>query len=383
MKQILYVEDLNYTGEVLNEYNSRFSHWVVVIVLILAALAAVWMNFGKKETVVRASGLIRPIENISFVKTVSGGKIKAKYFKHGDRVEKGEKLLTLDDTSLLKEKQNLLNRMELLDSKINDNKLCLESLVSNINLLPLSENIAYKKMQNYFEIKKNLTKIYDLSLKELRDIKSLPEFTTSEEKIKMLKLGVERNKSELDKFLNSFSQNLFTEKENLELQKEELDNALFRLNTALDKLIVYAPISGEVQELKSLNCGDNIFAGEDLLKLIPKASKNKQSLQAVVRIPTDKSGLICEDMKVKIKLPAFPHYEFGSIEGRIKTILPDSYLSEGNRNDYLAIVALENTSLKDKNGKVHDLKIGLGVNAFIVTETESIISYVLKKMEVK
>ncbi len=64
MKSVLYIEDLNYTEEVLSEYNSQFFQLIILIIIALSFCAGVWMFFGKKETVVEARGLIRPIENI-------------------------------------------------------------------------------------------------------------------------------------------------------------------------------------------------------------------------------------------------------------------------------------------------------------------------------
>ncbi len=217
-------------------------------------------------------------------------------------------------------------------------------------------------------------------MQELKDAKLMPAFMLSEYKLKMLKNNLEKSESELEKFKNSFSQNLFSEKDLLCNKRDELKNSLYRIRDSLSKLVLYAPISGKIEERKSLNCGDNIFIGEELIKLVPNTAKK---FQALIKIPSDKAGLICEGMKVKLKIPAFPHYEYGYIEGKIETILPDIQYSGRNFTEYLAYVSLSKNYLRDKNNCMHKLKVGLGVNACIVTETDTIFSYILKKMEVK
>lgn len=70
MKSISYVEDLNYTKELLQEDKFRFLHSVIGIVYIIFIFSICWLIFGKHEEVVKAKGLIRPEKNISFVKSI-------------------------------------------------------------------------------------------------------------------------------------------------------------------------------------------------------------------------------------------------------------------------------------------------------------------------
>ena len=53
MKSILYVEDLTYTGEVLQEQKTGIFSSVISIICLLALCTAVWLILGKKEEVVR------------------------------------------------------------------------------------------------------------------------------------------------------------------------------------------------------------------------------------------------------------------------------------------------------------------------------------------
>ena len=55
MKSILYVEDLTYTGEVLQEQKTGVFSSVISIICLLAICTAVWLILGQKEEVVRAS----------------------------------------------------------------------------------------------------------------------------------------------------------------------------------------------------------------------------------------------------------------------------------------------------------------------------------------
>lgn len=379
MKSILYVEDLTYTGEVLQEQKTGVFSSVISIICLLAICTAVWLILGQKEEVVRASGMVRPIENLSFVKAFTAGKIQNIHFTSGQYVEKGAVLLNIDDTVAQKERQNLEDLMLKIEQKIKDIEACIESAEKNLMLVPFERKIAYKRMENYFSGKINLEKALELNSKALKEEKALPGFSLASKKLELLNLNVEKSKRDLDQYKNSFFHSLLNEKEALELQKENLSNSLFKIEESLKFFTVYAPISGEVQEISSLNCGDNVFSGQEILKIVPSSSEN---IRVVLRLPSSKAGLVKEAMKVRLKFPAFPHHEFGSLDGQVETILPDVFLG-AKSSEYAVFVKLNGNTLPDKKGMAHFLKVGLDAEASIITETGSILSFILKRLEVK
>ena len=379
MKSILYVEDLTYTGEVLQEQKTGIFSSVISIICLLALCTALWLILGKKEEVVRASGMVRPIENVSFVKSFTAGKIQNIHFTSGQYVEKGAILLSIDDTVAQKERQNLEDLMLKIEEKIKDTEACIVSAEKDLMLVPFERKIAYKRMENYFSVKTNLEKALELNSRIFEEEKALPDFSLANQKIELLNLNVEKSKRDLEQYKNSFFHSLLSEKETLEFQKENLSNSIFKMEESLKLFTVYAPISGEVQEISSLNCGDNVFSGQEILKIVPSSSEN---IRVVLRLPSSKAGLVREDMKVRLKFPAFPHHEFGSLDGQVETILPDVFLG-AKSSEYAVFVKLDGNTLPDKKGMAHFLKVGLDAEASIITETGSILSFILKRLEVK
>ncbi|MGI5067385.1 HlyD family secretion protein [Treponema denticola] len=379
MKSILYVEDLTYTGEVLQGQKTGIFSSVISIICLLALCTALWLILGKKEEVVRASGMVRPIENVSFVKSFTAGKIQNIHFTSGQYVEKGAILLSIDDTVVQKERQNLEDLMIKIEQKIKDTEACIVSAEKDLMLVPFERKIAYKRMENYFSVKTNLEKALELNSRIFEEEKALPDFSLANQKIELLNLNVEKSKRDLEQYKNSFFHSLLSEKETLEFQKENLSNSIFKMEESLKLFTVYAPISGEVQEISSLNCGDNVFSGQEILKIVPSSSEN---IRVVLRLPSSKAGLVRADMKVRLKFPAFPHHEFDSLDGQVETILPDVFLG-AKSSEYAVFVKLDGNTLPDKKGMAHFLKVGLDAEASIITETGSILSFILKRLEVK
>lgn len=379
MKSILYVKDLTYTGEVLQEQKTGIFSSVISIIWLLAICTVVWLILGKKEEVVRAEGMVRPIENVSFVKAFTSGKIQNIHFTSGQYVEKGDLLLSIDDTVAKKERQNLKDLIFKTEQKIKDADACLESAEKDLMLVSINRGIAHKRMENYFSVKTNLEKTLEINSRVFEEEKALPYFSLANQKLELLDLNVEKSRRDLDQYKNSFFHSLLSEKEALEFQKENLKSSLFKLEEDLKFFNLYAPISGEVEEISSLNCGDNVFSGQEILKIVPSSSEH---IRVVLRLPSSKAGLVKEDMKVRLKFPAFPHREFGSLEGLVETILPDVFLG-AKTAEYAVFVKLDGNTLPDKKGISHFLKVGLDAEASIITETGSILSFILKRLEVK
>lgn len=183
MKSILYVEDLTYTGEVLQEQKTGIFSSVISIICLLALCTTAWLILGKKEEVVRASGMVRPIENVSFVKSFTAGKIQNIHFTSGQYVEKGAILLSIDDTVAQKERQNLEDLMLKIEEKIKDTEACIKSAEKDLMLVPFERKIAYKRMENYFSVKTNLEKALELNSRIFEEEKALPDFSLANQKL--------------------------------------------------------------------------------------------------------------------------------------------------------------------------------------------------------
>jgi len=322
---------------------------------------------------------VRPIENVSFVKIFTAGKIQNIHFSSGQHIEKGDLLLSIDDTVAQKERLNLEDQILKTEQKIKDAEACIKSAEKDLMLVPFKREIAYKRMENYFSGKINLEKTLELNSRAFEEEKALPYFSLANQKLEFLNLSLEKSRRDLEQYKNSFFHSLPSEKETLEFQKENLKTSLFKIEESLKLFNLYAPISGEIEEISSLNCGDNVFSGQEILKIVPSSSEN---IRVVLRLPSSKAGLVKEDMKVRLKFPAFPHHEFGSLDGQVETILPD--VSLGTKNaEYAVFVKLDGNTLPDKKGIAHFLKVGLDAEASIITGTGSILSFILKKLEVK
>ena len=111
---------------------SRF----VIIVASLIVIAFIWFAVAPFEEVIKTSGFIRPETNISSVSNAITGKIKYVDYKSGKTVKKGDLLLSIDPTQMLKEKETQIAELNEQDKKLLALNYIKESVEKGRNVIP-------------------------------------------------------------------------------------------------------------------------------------------------------------------------------------------------------------------------------------------------------
>ena len=197
-------------------------------------------------------------------------------------------------------------------------------------------------------------------------------------KLKELKNAKEINTELLEKYIFLKNQGATSDLNILELKEKinqidsEINQVKIKLNENLykkSKTLIKSPVNGKIFESKKLNKDYFAQNGELLLKVIPDTL-----LEAKVFIPNSQIGLLNTNMKVDIRVDAFPFTRFGDIKGKIKSIAEESKtISQNDPNFYYeTIISLDKQFIK-KNNKKYFLKAGESISANIIIEGRPII----------
>ena len=84
---------------------------------------------------------------------------------------------------------------------------------------------------------------------------------------------------------------------------------------------VYAPEDSIVQTVAKVSPGSVMQSGEQLISLVPLDAK----LEAEVNIAGLDSGFVHKDNLATIKLDTFPATQYGTVEGKVEYVSPDSF----------------------------------------------------------
>ncbi len=135
------------------------------------------------------------------------------------------------------------------------------------------------------------------------------------------------------------------------------------------KTLIKSPVTGKIFESQKLIKDYFAQNGELLLKVIPDTP-----LEAKIYIPNSQIGQLRQQMKVDVRVDAFPFTTYGDIEGKIKSIAEESKtISQNDPNFYYeTIISLEKQFI-EKNDKKYFLKAGESISANIIIKDRPVI----------
>ena len=347
-------------------------------VIALVCLIAAFLFLGRIDDVIKANGIVRTEENVSSVRNVISGKIIRKKYTPGRKVEKGEVLYELDPSIFDSQMKTLEAEIESLEKRISGTDFLLASYEKNKNLVDKSNEPAYSRFESYLKNAEKLSVQKEISFQALNDELMLPWSMKNEKTVKARRMEYEYSKKNLESYRADFLNALNQEKEDLVLLHSKNFQEKERLVRQYEFLKVYAPVSGFVQETSSLNEGDYLECGQQVLNIVPDDKKN---FRVEIQIPSKDMGKIKKGLSVKYRLSAFPFFEYKGAEGVITALDPDIRSGGNGFLYYMAYADLDRTVFSNRHGEKFPVKAGMETNCRIVLETETIISYLLKKID--
>ena len=347
-------------------------------IIILFTTALVFLFIGKIDDVIKVHGIVRTEGNISSVKNVISGKIIEINFKPGQKVFKGDFLYKIDPAIYDSQRENLLAEKNNIEERLNGLEQLSQSYYQNKNLVSKSNEVAFTRYESYRTNVEKLLIQKKISYQTLQDEKNLPESLRTQKNINQRKLEYDYNSKNLESFKADFINSINQEKNELTLAFSTVTQEIQKLDSQYEFLKVYAPVNGFVQEIASLNLGDYLESGANVLNIIPNDEKN---FRVEMQISPKDMGKIKPGLKVKYRLSAFPFFEYKGAEGIITAVDPDIRSGNNGYLYYIVYADLDRVLFKNRHGEAFPVRSGLETDARIVLETERIIYYILRKID--
>ena len=184
--------------------------------------------------------------------------------------------------------------------------------------------------------------------------------------------------ADLESFKKNFISTINSELNDKEKEIYDIQQNIIKLDNQYLFLEVKAPMDGYVQELASLNVGDYIESNSQVLNIVPNDNEN---FRVEIQISPKDMGKIKSGLKVKYRLSAFPFFEYKGAEGIITAVDPDIRSGNNGLLYYIVYADLDRVVFKNRHGDSFPVRSGLETDARIVLETESIIYYILRKID--
>lgn len=142
-----------------------------------------------------------------------------------------------------------------------------------------------------------------------------------------------------------------------------------------DKQILYAPVSGYVQQLAINTIGGIVMEAQQLMIIVPE----EESLEVQVMLGNQDVGFVQKDMAAEIKIHTFPFTRYGLIDATVTHISDDAIIDEKLGLVYTMHLKMHKSTIRVE---AKDVKLipGMAVTAEVKTTQRRVIEYFLSPL---
>ena len=338
----------------INNINLRQSNFFIRSLtwglISTSGLTITWLAFAYTEEIIIVRGKLEPIGDVKIINIPSGGVVKDILVKNGEEVFKDQILLVLDNEIL---RENVISIENQIKQKKSQLELKQEEKVKLVDFY----NSKLRFLRNEFSLQDNIKNRF----KELYEEGALSELDYLEKisEINSLEGEIVENDINLKRQSLILSQQI----KQIESELSELEAKGVEAGVLLEYKSIKSPVNGVIFDMKPRNIGFVAQSNFSIMKIVPF---NK--LEADVKIPSSKIGLIKVGMPVDISIDSFPANDFAPLVGIVDSIGSDVLdLNEENNQEYFfpGSIKLNSQSLLLSNGDELPLQVGMSLKANI------------------
>ena len=360
-----------------------FGSLFVVIIPLL-----VWANFAEIEQRSTTRGIVIATDKTQKIQAPIDGVVDVIMVKEGLKVKKGDILVVLEKEQNQAALDAAASKVASLKAK--SIRLRAESLGEDLNY-PV--DFLQDEYQELITIQKKLfllrkkaledevsSLINALILKE-EELSSNQRLVDSGDIGRNKILSIDREivdlKGKISNTKNKFYQNAQEEMTNTEDELSIRKEMLKEKRVTLDRSEIISYMDAIVKEIIITTKGAKVRSGDVILELVPLG----QELIIEVKLkPTDIS-FIKIGQKARVKLDTYDFSIYGSFDGRVEYISPDTIIEKTSMGDeyfFKVLISLDHSDLITKKGTIIDITTGMGAEADIITGSRTVLHYLTK-----
>lgn len=437
-KQLKYMSDIN---EALLLTSPRKSQRVLYIVLLIITIGIIWASVAEIDEVTVGTGKVIPSQQVQVIQNLEGGILKEIAVSEGDKVEAGQKLLSIDSTQFLSEYREQATQSDSLQARIHR----LQSQIEKVTvmsqedlkaLLESDQSLPLNSFSNELDIgvveqqralfKEEISGLYDRTSILMQQInQKQAELEELNSKVSFLERSYELVKKEIEITVPLARNGVVSEVEVIKLEragnevKGELEGAKllipkleseikearekrreqfskFRteaqkeLAEAQDKLNSLDEVLVSLQDrLERTTVTSPVNGTIKTIKINTVGGVIQPGMDLIEIVPVEDSLLVEAKIDPKdiaflrpgldaiIKLSAYDFAIYGGLKGKVEHISADTIKDEKDESYYYIKVRTEESYL-DKNNKPLPIMPGMTANVDVITGKKTVLDYLLK-----
>ena len=401
----------------------------LTVVFLTFGVFGTWAAFAPLSSAVHGTGVVTVQNYRKTVQHLEGGIVKELYARDGDLVNKGDPLIVLDESQLSAEYESTRNQlivarykearlraerdglgeippvvMEGIDSERAQEALAGEQQVFKARHDSLQGEISVNReriqqmqqqiagLNDMIRTKAGLNKSYSGEIKQLKELLAEgfvdnQRLLEQERKLDMLKTDVADHQSNITKtklqisetelqivqLKKKFDADVAKELSDVQAQVFDLQEKEAALRDRLSRVVIRAPESGMVLDMKVHTIGGVVSAATPLLDIVPAQSElvveAKVEPRDIDRLELGKTA--------DVRFSAFNQATTPVIEGKLTRISADSLVDERSGEQYylVRVKVTEDGMKKLANRK---LQPGMPAEVLINAGDRTMLQYLLK-----
>lgn len=400
-------------------------HAAMYVLCALLVVAILWSFIGTMDRIVVGQGKVVTTTPVNVLQPFAVSRILAIKVKPGDRVNKGDVLMAFDpafasaDESSLEARANELNAtVERLQAEIDEAPFVvgdspsperrtqgeifarrstqlsseLEERDSNLRKIQgqISANrAAISDLQKQLKLAKQVTAMRQ-KLKDLGSGSELQLVIAQKDELDVgqrlreaiaqketLEHSLAQTQAERDAYLANWRRQLNEDLVTTRQQAKEANDALGKARRMREFTALVAPMDAIVLEIADRSVGSVLREAEMAVTLVPVDAE----LEVEGDVLSKDVGYVSIGDPVRVKLEAYPFQKFGTLEGTLSVVSPDSVVRQGGQGQPSTTVFHVRVHIKDTVAELARrgirLRPGLIATAEISAGHRSIASYLL------
>lgn len=385
---------------------------------LLIVVGMVWAYSTSLDVVIEATGVVRPRGDLLSVQARTSGILLEAFVEEGQTVGASDVLFRIDGRETQSELERVIGRKKAVDKQLSALRASRATLIEQQGAELERDQIGARTAQGEFRKAKlgeeqaaaalrevesrlgeaqtdfdqteilaheNILSQAELKKREaqLRGVQAAIDSATagyliavetmalSSEAVELWHKQTEVVSGERKQALAELDSRI----DSLQEESEEVELQANKLRSALDCLSVRAPLGGTVTALMSRHAGEMVRTGDTLARIAVEGvpwvvealvtNRDIGALQARIGGP------------VKLKIDAFPYREYGTVEGRVLEVSPDSIAHEGLLSGFKVEVGLDSLQLA-RGAKEGRIGLGMTATVEIWVAKERILSLLFK-----
>ncbi len=366
--------------------NPLFIIFCALFIVIIPVL--IWANFAEIEQRSTTRGVVIAADQTQKIQAPIDGVVDNITVIEGQKVKKGDILVVLEKEQNQASLDAAASKVASLQAKLKRLKTEVsgEDLIYPIGFLDGNYQEFIKTQQNLFLLRKKSLEdetsslISALMLKE-EELISNQRLVESGDIGRNKILKIDREIVDLNgKILNIQNTFLQNAQEEMTKTEEELSirkEMLTEKRVTLERSEIISHMNAVVKEIIITTKGAKVRPGDIILELVPLG----QELIIEVKLkPTDIS-FVKTGQKASVKLDTYDFSIYGSFDGKVDYISPDTIIEQSSRGEeyfFKVLISLDQGNLFTKKGTAIDVTTGMGAQVDIITGKRTVLHYLTK-----